>query len=109
MARKQKQLYDLIPMDSPAAVLNEVGDILKQISPEFPMAPVECIFETTMSLYKGQYPGYRGCNTGYHDIHHTTAAFLAVARLIHGAVLTGKALEERPITVALITALLHRR
>jgi hypothetical protein len=107
METKQKKLYDLIPMDSPDAVLDEVGVILKQISPQFPMDSVECIFKTTLSLYQGKYPGYRECNTRYHDIHHTMTAFLAVARLIHGAVLMGKALDERLIALAVITALLH--
>jgi hypothetical protein len=107
MEPKQKQLYDLISMDSAEAVLDEVGVILKHISPEFPVDPVRCIFKTTASLFQGKYSGYRACNTRYHDIHHTTAAFLATARLIHGAVLTGKVLDVRPIAVALITALVH--
>ena len=107
MAQKQKQLYDLIPMESPEAVLDEVAIIVQYISPEFPIDLVKCTFDTTISLFQGKHPGYRACNTGYHDIHHSMAAFLAVARLIHGAVITGKTLKKRLIAVSLMTALLH--
>lgn len=105
--KKKKQLYDLICMDSPDAVLEEVCLICKRISPEFPLAPVKCLFKDTVNLYRGDYPGYRACNTGYHDIHHTMAAFLATARLIHGAMLKGEVLDNRYIAVTLAAALLH--
>jgi hypothetical protein len=101
------QLYNLIPMDSSQAVLDEVIGIYYLISPDFDAAPVVSAFNTTISLYKGKYPGYRSCNTGYHDLRHTIDTSLAMARLIHGAVLDGETFTDRHITLGLITALLH--
>jgi hypothetical protein len=104
---QQKQLHDLIRMDSPESVLEEVIVIVRMMFPDFVVAPLKDAFHRTRMLYRGEYPGYRACNTGYHDIHHTTAAFLATARLVHGAVLKGKMLSERSVAVVLIAALLH--
>ncbi len=101
------QLYNLLPMDSSQAVLDEVIGIYYLISPDFDAAPVVSAFNTTISLYKGKYPGYRSCNTGYHDLRHPIDTFLAMARLIHGAVLDGDTFTDRHITLGLITALLH--
>ncbi len=102
-----KQLYNLIPMDSPDDVLNEVIVILNLISPDFDAIPVTSAFNMTVTLYRGKYPGYRSCNTEYHDLRHTTDTFLAMARLIHGAVLDGETFTDRHIGLGLITALFH--
>jgi hypothetical protein len=58
-------------------------------------------------LYSGNFPGYRACNTGYHDFRHAIEAFLAMSRLIHGAVLDSESISERQIITALIAAILH--
>ena len=101
------QLYSLITMDSPEAVIDEVIAILDLLAPDFDAVPVTSAFNMTVNLYRGKYPGYRSCNTEYHDLHHTIDTFLAMARLIHGAVLDGEIFTNRHITLGLITALLH--
>lgn len=102
-----KKLSDLIPMDSPKAVLKETQDILDLISPGFNTAPVISSFTKTVALYQGDCPGYKACNTEYHDLRHITDTLLATARLIHGAVLNGKTFNDRQIFLGLVTALLH--
>jgi hypothetical protein len=101
------QLCNLLPMDSPQDVLDEAIVILDLISPDFDTAPVTSAFNMAINLYGGKYPGYRACNTEYHDLHHTIDTFLAMVRLIHGAVLDGETFTNRHITLGLITALLH--
>jgi len=101
------QLSNLVPIDSPEAVLDEVAVILNHISPDFNPDPVKSSFKTVSSLFRGEFPGYRACNTDYHDLHHTTDTFLATARLIHGAVTDGETFTERHIIMGLIMALLH--
>jgi len=101
------QLSNLVRMDSPEAVLDEVLVIFGLISPDFNTAPVTFAFNTTLSLYKGKFPGYQACNTEYHDLRHTTDTFLAMARLIHGAVLDGETFTDRHIVLGLIAVLLH--
>lgn len=103
----QKNLYDLVQMDSPEAVLNEVLSLLRLISQGFNVASVVSAFTRTVDLYEGRYPGYKACNTQYHDLNHITDTFLAMARLIHGAVIEGESLSDREISLGLIAALLH--
>jgi hypothetical protein len=104
---KQRQLADLIQMDSPAAVLEEVIYILGLIPPVVDSGPVTSAFNDTVSLYMGTYPCYQSCNTDYHDLRHTTDDLIAMARLIHGAVIDGKNLTRRLINVGLIATLFH--
>jgi len=94
-------------MESPEAVLEEAIVILDLISPDFDAVPVDSAFKATVNLFNGKYPGYRACNTEYHDLHHTIDTFLAMARLIHGAVLDGETFTGRQILLGLVTALLH--
>jgi len=101
------QLSKLIPMGSQEAVLEEAFVILDLISPDFNVIPVDSAFKATVDLFNGKYPGYRACNTEYHDLRHTIDTFLAMIRLIHGAVPDGEAFTDRQILIGLITALLH--
>ena len=100
-------LSDLVEMNSPEVVLDEVQIILKLIDPDFNITPVISAFFSTTELYNGSYPGYRACNTDYHDLHHIIAVFLAITRLIHGAMLESGTFTDREITLGLISALLH--
>lgn len=106
-ANKQRKLVDLIPLDSPEAVLNEVLVILKLISPDFDTAPITSAYNLTIDLYEGNYPGYQSCNTGYHDLTHTIDTFLTMARILHGAVVEGEDFSQREIILGLIAAILH--
>lgn len=107
MTAPGKQFAALVRMDSPEAVLEEVQVILKLISPDFDTDTVALACHTTVDLFNGNYPGYRACNTEYHDLRHTTDAFLSMARLIHGAVLDGENFSNRQIILGLIAALFH--
>lgn len=39
-----------------------------------------------VGLYRGEYPGYHECDTGYHDLQHVMDVTLAMARLMDGCV-----------------------
>lgn len=104
---EERQLSDLVEMNSPKAVLNEVLIILKLIDPNYNNKPVTSVFFSTIKLYNGRFPGYRSCNTKYHDFYHTSDTFLAMSRLIHGAMIEGGSFTNRQIALGLISALLH--
>jgi hypothetical protein len=104
---KDIHLYDLLEMESPDAVLDEVLVILGLLSPGFETQPVVSAFHMVRRVYAGHHPLYRACNTHYHDLRHTMDAFLATARLVHGATLMGEDLKERRILTALVAALFH--
>lgn len=101
------QLLNSILLGSSKESIEEVVVILEIISPDFDTDPVKSAFNTVASLFRGDWPGYRPCNTEYHDLSHTTDAFLAMARLTHGAVVNGETFTNRYITLGLIAALLH--
>ena len=103
----KEQLSNLIPMDSPQAVLEEVKFILSRISTDLDPTPLTAAFHMIVDLFSGQYPGYRACNTEFHDIHHTNHVFLAMARLIHGAVVDGEKLSPHQTTLGLMAAMFH--
>jgi hypothetical protein len=103
----KNQLSTLVEMDSPEAVYNEVVHILRLIDPEFNFAPLKNAFGFTQELYEGSHPDYKACNTPYHNYRHITDTFLAMARLLHGAQLSGINFSERQMTLGLLSALLH--
>ncbi|MDM8522533.1 HD domain-containing protein [Desulfococcaceae bacterium HSG8] len=101
------QLSNLINTDLPDAVSDEVQVILNLISPQFNTIPISSAFATIVEIYKGNYPGYKACNTEYHDLRHTMNVVLAMARLLHGAMLDHENFIDRDITISLIAAIFH--
>jgi hypothetical protein len=98
---------DLVPMGNPQEVMEEVNKILYLMYPAANCNPVQAVFIDVLKLFRGGYPGYRACNTWYHNLKHTTDCFLAMARLIHGGFVQGMVMEERDAALGLIAALLH--
>lgn len=45
---------------------------------------IPTLVEDFHRLYSGEYPGYHGCDIGYHNIQHVLDVSLAMARLIDG-------------------------
>jgi hypothetical protein len=103
----RRHIADVLQIDSSEDLWSEVIEILYMISPSFKTDSIRCVFTTVNDLYNGNFPGYRACNTGYHDLRHANDTFLAMARLIHGAVLDGEVFSENDIVSALTAAILH--
>ena len=107
MKADQVQISELVGMEDPHSVLDEVEHIVFTIFPEFDFEPVNRAFGDVVKLFRGEYPGYRKCNTEYHDLKHTTDAMLAMMRLTHGAILRGEALCQKHVTLGLLSSLFH--
>jgi hypothetical protein len=101
------QLSLLVDMESPQGVLNEVRTIIHLMVPEFHFQQIELVFNDIVRLFRGEYPGYRKCSTEYHDLKHTTDTFLAMARLMHGAMIGGRDFTGAKVNLGLICALMH--
>jgi hypothetical protein len=65
------------------------------------------VFRDILRLFDGTYPGYRPCNTLYHDLSHTMDCLLVTAKLIHGAFLNGIRFAKNDVSLGLISALMH--
>jgi hypothetical protein len=88
-------------------ILKEVKFTTTLINPQFNFQYLDQAFRDVEKLFKGYYPGFKRCNTSYHDLRHTMLVLLAMARLIHGACLGGIKFTDKEINLGLIAALMH--
>ncbi len=107
LSHEDKMLADLVDMDAPEAVLDEVLFIMTLVAPQIDLSRLTNAFSFIISLYRGQWPGERACNTLFHDLRHVTDTFLAMARLIHGAILSGRSIVPRQVFTGLVATLAH--
>lgn len=103
----QVKLSSMVDMDSPVAVQKEVEQIILSMYETFDFGTIRKIFKDVEALFSGTYPGYRKCNTEYHDLKHTTDAVMAMIRLIHGAHISGHTFSRNLIQVAVAATLFH--
>lgn len=101
------QLAHLVDTASPAAVFEEVKNhfICHYSIADF--MDVRAVFGSFNALMDGKYPGYKACNTKYHDKTHTTDALLAISRLIDGHNIERKKFPVGKVRNALIATILH--
>ena len=100
-------LDDIVDLGSPDCVLDEVRVIINKSFPKIDFDHVDMAHADIIKLFTGEYPGYKECSTGYHDLRHTLDVFLAMARIIHGASLQGEVFDDRDVMLALVSALMH--
>jgi hypothetical protein len=103
----KKALRDLLDTDDIGAVWKETAHLLRLMSPALGLAPVQAAFDDMKRLFEGRYPGWRACNTEYHDVHHTTDTLLAMTRLMHGASVSGTRFTDDELVLAAISAMFH--
>ncbi len=103
------QLSELVDMYTPSAVLEEVKYNFINHYSMYEFMEVRAAFKDFNDLYEGKFPGYRACNTKFHDKIHTTDALLAVSRLIEGYNCRNphKKLPSHEVKIALIATILH--
>lgn len=102
------QIAQLVNTDNPDAVFEEVKNNFIHSYPISAFAPVRKAFTDFNLLFEGRYPGYRACNTKYHDKIHTADALLAISRLIDGYnVSSPQKMPLRKVQTALIATILH--
>lgn len=105
--RNAVRLASLVDGTSPQEVCLDVRRTLAGVLPDAELNQVCRVFHDVQQLFEGSFPGYRGCNTRYHDLEHTTDTLLAMARLIRGAAEEGVSIDPRTAQVGLAAALLH--
>lgn len=105
--RNKLILDDLIKMDFPQSVFEEVRHLVAIVFEDYDFTWISAVFRDMVNLYSGTYPGYRHCTTPYHDLKHMTGGLLTLASLLHGAHASGVSLRERHVTLAMIAMLLH--
>jgi hypothetical protein len=96
-----------ISLKNPHDVMAEVKKIVLLMFRQFEFNQIDRVFRDILKLFSGNYPGYRQCNTLYHDLNHTMDCLLVTAEIIHGAFVHGIRFEKRDVKLGLISALMH--
>ncbi|MBI5211496.1 MAG: hypothetical protein HY927_16100 [Elusimicrobia bacterium] len=103
----KRHLSDFVKMESSLAVWRETVHLLRLMSGTVDIPFVAKAFKDVKRLFAGRFPGYRACNTMYHDLQHTTDTMLAMARLMHGATAEGVRFTDRELAVGTLAAMMH--
>lgn len=101
------QLSRLLQDHSPDGVITEVRKIFCYHYPDHSFNPIEQSYMQTKALYGGDFPGYRSCNTHYHNFAHSVDTLLASARLLDGYNLIHEPLPKSLAVKLMNSALLH--
>jgi hypothetical protein len=104
---REIQLSRLIDASKPNNVLREVKRIFSFHYPPRHFGEVRRCYSLIVDLFQGRFPGYKACNTEYHNLHHTLDVFLATARLLDGYNLKKKGLSSSSAISLLEAALFH--
>ena len=107
MASEEIKLKTLAYLEDPPEFLEETEKIVSLMFPQFDFYLIRRVFEDIEKLFDGRYPGYRGCNTRYHDLNHTMHCFVVMARLMHGAFINKIIFRKKYVALGLISALMH--
>lgn len=99
-----ENLYNIV---RPTYIFEEVKYIISLIFPQFDFKLIDDVYQDIVSLFKGDYVGYKKCNTGYHDLRHTEECLLEMARIMHGSYLNRHVFYEKDVNLGLISALMH--
>ncbi|MEO7810989.1 MAG: HD domain-containing protein [Usitatibacter sp.] len=108
--RSEFDVTNRIMTTDPVCVKLEVVRIFRALfsRPQAPM--LERAFDDAARLYRGEFPGYLGCDTEYHDLQHAMEVTLAMARLLDGYERSrgaSPAIGERNFQMGVISALYH--
>jgi hypothetical protein len=113
MSQDRRNDYDVtntVQVSNPAMVRNAVHELYSETFPGATFDKLWLAFYDFERLFTGRYPGYRGCDTTYHDVQHTLDMTLALARLIAGyerSVEPADRLGAHRAQMAIITSLFH--
>ncbi len=107
MDYKNIQLANYVNNRNPKTVLTFVKDIFLTYYPKKSFKDIVSIHKQIIKLFNGKLPGYKACNTEYHNLQHTMETFAASAVLIDGYNLVRKELPLKTAKNVLIAALLH--
>jgi len=107
MASLLNDTYAPIFVNRAQLCLEECTDLFSQVYRGVSTDLLETAFEDTVRLFHGNYPGFRACDTPYHDLEHTMAVALATMRMIAGAARDNEIIGSGFAEAAIIAALFH--
>lgn len=82
--RSDYDVTNTVQVSSVPAVKRAVEELYSQTWPNGRVERLETAFADFERLFNGQFPGYLGCDTVYHDLQHSLDDTLAMVRLLAG-------------------------
>ena len=102
------QLASFINTTNPKVVISEVKTLFSVHYPKKYFNAINKSYRNIKKLFEGKFPGYKACNTEYHNLNHTLDAFLATSRLIYGYNLEEEKKMPLDLTIdLLISSMFH--
>jgi hypothetical protein len=108
--RSEFDVTNRINTTDPVCVLLEIDRIFRSLYARPRASMLNRAFDDMVRLYRGEFPGYAKCDTGYHDLQHVLEVTLAMARLLDGYERSrgeGRHIPERLFELGVICALYH--
>ena len=107
--RNEFDVTDSVNTTVPEAVAQAIFSISESLYQRDAADRLREAFGDVTRLYRGDYPGYRACDTAYHDLQHVLDVTLAMARLMDGYVRSDGAgvVDERLFCFGIMSALFH--
>ena len=108
--RNEYDVTNTVEVSNPAAVRDAVRLLFSETFPGASFDKLWLAFYDFERLFTGRFPGYRGCDTTYHDVQHTLDMTLALARLVAGYERSAEPREKLGAgraQMAIVTALFH--
>lgn len=108
--RNDFDVTNTVQVSQPAAVRDAVQALYAATFPGTSFDKLWLAFYDFERLFTGRFPGYKGCDTTYHDMQHTLDMTLALARLVAGyerSVEQADRLGAHRAQMAIVTSLFH--
>jgi len=102
-----KKLSDILDMSSNTAMLAEISKTARMVAADFDLNRFRSVYDDVVAIYQGNFPGYKACNTDYHDLNHVLQVTLATASIAHGTHVAGRLLDRSDLLLILVLAMLH--
>src|SRR5215831_5609231 len=108
--RSDFDVTNRINTTDPVCVKLEVDRLFRSLYARPRAVTLNRAFDDMVRLYRGEFPGYAKCDTGYHDLQHVLEVTLAMTRLLDGYERSrgeGRHIPERLFELGVICALYH--
>ena len=107
--RNDYDVTNRVQTTDPGDVRAEVGRIFHSLYPQRTDAVIARAITDAARLFRGEYPGYLGCDTAYHDLQHTLDVSLAMARIMAGYIRQspGAVIDADLFAFGVLAALFH--
>lgn len=104
---RKPQLSSILDHENSRTVFSTCCDLLRFWHKDLDYPLIESCFKSIEELFSGQLPGYRACNTEYHNLHHTTDVMIAATRLLDGFYLANGSFSREDSENLLLAAIFH--